>query len=171
MLFQGLEMVKEYQAVPQVEDSGIFLDEPGVCFDPESTTLTGVYTDEISAHRAKRLWIDTLEVNFLLDLEHDFVIKLVPDLEAHQFMLTCRFSSACARYAFWRLTNNQAPEAQYIIETAHIPVCESRHHDILRAPDMRNIQENPLILRGDGTLTPKSSLSDWLRAVLQKIQA
>ena len=164
-------MVKESQAVRQEREVEAHWEEMGVCFDPDSTTLTGTYSDEISAFRAKRLWVDTLEVNFLLDLDQDFSIKLARDMDSHKFTLSCRFHSACARYAFWRLTNNQAPEAQYIIETAHIPVCESRHHDILRAPDMRNIQDNPLVLTGDPSMNPKTTLSEWLKAVLQKIQA
>ena len=62
---------------------------------------------------------------------------MVNEPHGHRFMLRAHFVSACARYAFWRLTNCQAPETQYIMETAHIPVCESRHDDILSVPDMQ----------------------------------
>ena len=32
--------------------------------------------------------------------------------ESKYFVLNCYFTSACGRYAFWRLINNQAPEAE-----------------------------------------------------------
>ena len=114
----------------------------GVCFDPDTITLQGCYADELSAYRAKKLWIEAFENNFLLEYPTDFSITVTNDFERHLFFLTCSFVSACARYAFWRLTNHQAPEVQYVIETAHIPFCESRHEDILRAPDMRSVSSS-----------------------------
>ena len=131
----------------------------GVCFDPEAVTIEGKYLDELSAHRAKKGWVETLEVNFLLDPAYDVIFKVANAAEATQYILRCEFVSACARYAFWRLTNNQAPEAQYQIETAHIPDCKSRHLEFLTAPDMRSVFEEPMVLRGDGALRPRSGLS------------
>ena len=120
--------------------------DTGVCFDSENTVLKGYYCDEISAYRARKLWVEALEYNFLLEHGQDFQISIegVPELQL--FMLNCNFLTACARYAFWRITNNQAPEVQYVIETAHIPLCESRHEDILRAPDLRPITEEPAVI-------------------------
>jgi len=139
----------------QLVDLTNFPVSEGVAFDPESVTLRGLYKDEISAHRAKRLWIETLESNFLLELDYDFELSVISVLDHDLFYLSCSFSTACARYAFWRITNNQAPEAQYIIETAHIPMCESRHEDILRAPDMRCIYESPFIYKGIYPFSPR----------------
>ncbi len=51
--------------------------------------------------------------------------------------------------SFWRLTNQQAPEAQYEIETAHIPDSASRHSDFISAPDMQPLTEQPLVLSGE----------------------
>jgi hypothetical protein len=113
----------------------------GVCFDPDNVVLEGIYSDEISAHRAKRRWVTTLEGCFLLDKGLDYEISVASNTEIRSFRLSCRFISACARYAFWRLTNSQAPEAQYIIETAHIPECESRIMDFASAPDMTHISQ------------------------------
>ena len=106
----------------------------GVCFDPDNVILHGVYRDELSAPRAKRRWISTLEASFLLDSGHDF--ELVVQLLEEGYVLSCRFGTACGRYAFWRLTNNQAPEAQYLIETAHIPDSEMMQDEFLAVPDM-----------------------------------
>ena len=144
----------------------------GVCFDPDNVVLQGVYGDEISAHRAKRMWRETLELNFLLDPGHDFALKVSPNLEEDKFKLTCHFLTACGRYAFWRITNNQAPEAQYVIETAHIPMCHSHHADIITAPDLRSVHEEPLILSGADLARlfsaprRKSGLRGWLRRLL-----
>lgn len=109
----------------------------GVRFDPNTVTLEGMYGDEVSAYRAKRAWVDTLKASFLLESGHDFELSVDRDEAAEKYLLSCVFKTACARYAFWRLTNYQAPEAQYQIETGHIPQCESREADFLRAPDMR----------------------------------
>lgn len=108
-----------------------------VLFDSEKVTLEGVYTDEISAYRAKRIWTDVFETNFLLDSGDDFAFSTEKEPSDHKFMLICNFRSACGRYAFWRLVNNQAPECQYLIETAHIPDGSAHHYELLRAPDLK----------------------------------
>lgn len=115
---------------------------PGLRFDTETIIIQGVYDDELSAHRAKGIWTETLESYFLLESGQDFLVSLVTEPSGNRFMLRAHFVSACARYAFWRLTNSQAPETQYILETAHIPICESRHDDILSVPDMRPLNGN-----------------------------
>ena len=118
---------------------------PGsVFFDSDAIVLQGSYADQLSAYRARKTWVETLESCFLLDQGHDFVISVHSSLEDSRFNLICEFKSACARYAFWRLTNHQAPEAEYLIETAHIPTSESRHEDFLFAPDMRSVVEESL---------------------------
>ena len=93
----------------------------GIWYDPERIVLEGAYSDQITAYRARRRWISTLETNFLLEERHDFRVKVVNDEERNSFRVRCDFLTACGRYAFWRLTHNQAPEVQYLIETAHLP--------------------------------------------------
>jgi len=143
----------------------------GVCFDPDNVILQGIYQDELSAYRAKRRWEETFSSHFLLDSEQDFNLEVKGNLHEGKFILTCRFLTACGRYAFWRITNNQAPETQYIIETAHIPVCSSRHEDILCAPDLHSIYEEPLIL-STGELQEllfppkKSRFWEWLKRII-----
>jgi len=95
-----------------------------VCFDAERVVLEGYYNDELSAHRAKRVWKDTLLNYFLLEPGHDFKLQIRFESGQKRYSLTCAFMTACARYSFWRLTNDQTPEAQYLIETAHIPQCD-----------------------------------------------
>lgn len=117
---------------------------PGaVTFDAVTASLEGNYRDELSVHRAKKVWIDTLESNFLLEKGHDFKVRITKDPTHSAFKLICDFSTACGRYALWRLTHDQAPEAQYMIETGHIPNCESKLHDILFAPDLKAKRANP----------------------------
>lgn len=111
---------------------------PGdVRFDPDRITLHGRYADQLSAYRAKKIWSETLETCFLLEPDHDFNLDVKSSLTDGEFMLNCSFASACGRYAFWRLTNEQAPEAQYILETAHIPNSESQLDNLIGAPDLR----------------------------------
>lgn len=87
-----------------------------VLFHPDTVTLQGFYQDQLAAYRAKRVWLDVLESGFLLEHQHDFCFSVISCLQEQRFLLTCEFLTACGRYAFWRLTNNQSPEAQYLIE-------------------------------------------------------
>ena len=118
----------------------------GVCFDAEKISLRG---------------------SFLLENETDFQFTTSRD-ENSKFILTCEFKSACARYAFWRITNNQAPDAQYIIETAHIPVCSSRQDEILHAPDLRSINDAPYT--PSNRARRNTSIQDMLKNLVDKIR-
>ena len=145
-------------------------DFEGVCFDPEEIALEGSYSDELSLYRAKKNWSQTLESAFLLESGRDFVFETTRGIEKPRYILKCVFTTACGRYAFWRLTNNQAPEAQYEIETAHIPNSASRHEDFISAPDLRPISSEPSVLSGlERTLDNNKSFADWLQAVIDKI--
>lgn len=118
----------------------------GVRFDSESISLEGRYTDELSVFRARKNWVEAFENSFLLDSGHDYVIKARSNLSEGKFTLRCDFLSACGRYAFWRLINHQAPDVQYLIETAHLPNCESAHPDFISAPDLTSVRDNsPLV--------------------------
>ena len=143
---------------------------PGdVRFDPERLSLYGSYADQLSAYRAKRSWVETLESCFLLDQGHDFEISVYSNLEEGQFSLTCAFLTACARYAFWRLTNHQAPEAQYMIETAHIPASESHHEQIMSAPDLTSVLERRMDSRRVRTDSQDGNFVLHLREAIGRI--
>jgi hypothetical protein len=118
----------------------IGLDSP-VRFDPETSALAGVYTDELAVHRAKRGWRNVLEANFILEMGHDFSIDIVKDPASNRYLMRCEFTSACGKSAFWRITNHQAPETQCIIETAHIPISDSLFEELVAAPDMRPLED------------------------------
>jgi hypothetical protein len=106
----------EEQTLPNIEQS-----TPELLFDSTEVTLEGLYYDEISAHRARRNWLKAFELGFMLTNKQDISLRVEWLETANRFRLRCCFNSACARYAFWRLTNNQVPEVQELIETAHIP--------------------------------------------------
>ena len=144
----------------------------GVCFDPDNITLEGWYADELSAHRAKRGWCETFENYFLLDPDLDYTFSIANSPKTDHFVLCTHFHTACARYAFWRLTNGQAPEAQYAIETSHIPNAESCRDKFLSAPDMCPNSDQPLILGGPGE-PPRlnSKWFDWVKDVIEKIKS
>ncbi len=84
----------------------------GLIYDAESVILAGKYSDEMSAHRAKKTWIDVLGSYFLLESERDYELWVTTDITKEYFVVHCCFISACGRYAFWRLVNQQAPEAE-----------------------------------------------------------
>lgn len=118
------------------------LQDVEVLFDLDTLTLVGRYKDELSAHRAKKAWLKTLQDCFLLDNESDIELKITSSEESQQFLLICEFLSSCARYAFWRLTNNHVPEAAYLLEVAHMP--QSKYQSYSAAPDMRAVVEHEM---------------------------
>lgn len=134
---------------------------PGVCFDQNEASLEGIYLDELSTYRAKKVWTETLETNFLLEPNYDFLFKVVSDIKDNKFVLKCNFTSACGRYAFWRLTRNQAPEAQYSIETAHIPGSEKTGAVGQSINDLSEMSFSPLVITGHNQQNRRNTTSSW----------
>lgn len=116
-----------------------------VFFDPDLIMLEGRYSDELSAHRARRSWVKIFEASFLLEPEYDFSLTVSLMTDDEGFALRCSFVSACGRYAFWRLTHGQAQDAQYLLETAHVP--SSLHNSAMLAgsPDLRRVQSRSVV--------------------------
>ena len=75
----------------------------------EKPTLYATYPSEIAGHYARRRWAQTLYREFLLDEDQDFILTLV-QTGSDVWQLSCKMLSACGRYAYWRIDNNQAPE-------------------------------------------------------------
>jgi hypothetical protein len=159
----------------EVELSSVGLDTPfglGVWYDPERVTLEGAYSDQVTAYRARRRWIRTLEMNFLLEGKHDFVVKVVLDEREGNFRVRCDFLTACGRYAFWRLTHNQAPEVQYLIETAHLPSLTIISHPVMSL-DEEFADMDPRVFsgpsRGPSTLWDRCrQVGDWVKACFRR---
>ena len=87
-------------------------------FHPTVPQFTGVYSNEIRRQYAKRSWEKELGSNFLLDRGHDY--ELVKYEGCGYYKLLCDFKTACGRYAYWRLTNDKAPDSLAIIAAAHV---------------------------------------------------
>ena len=105
---------KNAQKRPTIEIDG------GLTYNADQTSIEGNYPDELSLYRAKRTWCSVLETDFLLIPNADFKFHLSNDHDNGQFLIACSFTSACGRYAFWRLINVQVPEVQFLLETAHM---------------------------------------------------
>ena len=84
----------------------------GLIYDAEEVTLAAKYCDEMAAHRSKKYWVEILDAYFLLEPERDFKLMISSNSASADHMVNCVFTSACGRYAFWRLVNQQAPEAE-----------------------------------------------------------
>ena len=84
----------------------------GLTYDADGITLIDHYSDELAAYRSRRSWIDVLHSHFLLERDRDYEIWVTPTDDETGYLLSCCFVSACGRYAFWRLINHQAPEAE-----------------------------------------------------------
>ena len=161
-------MSQELSSTNQIDLALNLPSAEGVCYNPDTISLQGVYLDELSLFRAKKQWSDTLSTSFLLDLGRDFDFNIVRDYEGGKFVLGCQFMTACGRYAFWRLTNDQAPEAQYEVETAHIPDSPSHHDQFVSAPDMKSIHDSPLVTTGLGQ-DDNNTFSQWLHEIVKRI--
>jgi len=113
----------------------------GLIYDAEAVTLFGKYQDELSAHRARKEWQVVLGSHFLLERERDYDLVVFTSLEDGQFVLSCNFVSACGRYAFWRLVNRQAPEAEQKLNTNNERVQKSN-----RNPWSNNNNETSIVV-------------------------
>jgi hypothetical protein len=117
----------------------------GLIYDADSVILAGKHADELSAHRARREWRSILSSFFLLDEGRDYELWVRSDASARYFVVHCCFVSACGRYAFWRLVNQQAPEA------------EARLGESLKNPASKRLMQNnrhvaPLSSKGTSML-------------------
>jgi hypothetical protein len=140
----------------------------GVCFNPDSNTIIGNYNDQISAYRARKCWQEALRLHFNLENGSDFKITVHSQSE-DIFNISCQFISATARYCFWKITNNQSPEVQYVIETAHIPMCEARYEEILKAPDLKSIYDLPLVTAPKKDLVENKKSPKSFSTILRKV--
>jgi hypothetical protein len=86
--------------------------QEGVSFVPEAVSLVGCYDDELSAHRNKKRWGGVFKDHFLLEARRDYEMRVTPVEGEGRYALICNFTSACGRYAFWRLVNQQSPEVE-----------------------------------------------------------
>ncbi len=101
--------------------------DQGLIFDAEGVTLVGRFSDELSAYRARKQWREVLKTYFLLEEQRDYDMSVMSSPENGYNLLSCFFTSACGRYAFWRLINDQAPEAEEKLGEANlVPVGGSK---------------------------------------------
>jgi hypothetical protein len=141
----------------------------GLWYDPERLIVEGVYQDEVTAYRARRRWIEALEKNFLLEESLDFSLKVRCSRGGRNFRVRCDFLTACGRYAFWRLTHHQAPEVQFLLETAHLPhsiPSFSREEDEFEVDSFGLDGEHRAV---EDVYLPKHSEEDSLKSVLQRL--
>lgn len=102
----------------------------GLLFDTNSVMLLGAFLNEIAAYRTRRTWVNVLNTYFLLEKDRDYSISIITPKDENHFLLNCSFTSACGRYAFWRLINHQAPEAQEKLSVTDltVPVLPKKSH-------------------------------------------
>lgn len=131
----------------------------------EESLITGTYTHELTLHRAKKLWEQVLESYFLLDRHTDFLIKTRANHETGEYSLWCFFTSACGRYACWRIAHDHAPEALALIEVAHIPQATSKDLDRAAAPNAMIHPPSHL----EKSLGESLGIMDTIKKVLSKI--
>ena len=79
-------------------------------YNTDNISIISQFADEMSVYRCRRTWTEILGNHFLLEKDRDFKMSIL--VSESPFVLTCEFNSACGRYAFWRLINHQAPEAE-----------------------------------------------------------
>jgi len=81
-----------------------------ITYNTDDVSIISKFSDEMAAYRCRRTWTEIFGNHFLLENDRDF--KLSISSSGENFSLNCEFNSACGRYAFWRLINHQAPEAE-----------------------------------------------------------
>ena len=141
----------------------------GLWYDPDRLIVEGVYCDEVTAYRARKRWIEALELHFLLEETLDFSLKVKLSRGGRHFKVRCDFKSACGRYAFWRLTHHQALEVQSLLETAHLPrpLCNVSTQEVMDDIDL--LAELSQHHQSVGQSQEDSTPPGWQRAV-RKVQ-
>lgn len=134
-------------------------------YDAEGVSLIGKYNDEISAHRAKRTWKNVLGNSFLLDEGRDYELWISGSIADNNFMISCSFLSACGRYAFWRLINEQAPDAEMKLR-GEAPVDKSLPSFYTES----NENKSPWILRLSEELDTVETNKSLLKKILKLFQ-
>jgi len=148
------------------EPKGSFQGEEAcITYDVDTIGIVGKFNDEMAAYRGRRKWVEILGNHFLLESERDYQLAIT--VTEHGYSLTCELNSACGRYAFWRLINHQAPEAERKLINAGYPLSESEKLGNDYNSDLRNI---PWISSG-GVSEPmlrNHRITDRLRKLLSK---
>jgi predicted dithiol-disulfide oxidoreductase (DUF899 family) len=93
----------------------------GLGYDLATERLVRAPGDQLSTYRARKGWSVILASYFLLEPVRDYEMTISHDAEAGVFTLSVVFTSACGRYAYWRLFNQQAPEAAEKLRRAGVP--------------------------------------------------
>ncbi len=120
----------------------------GLVFDAEGVTLIARFSDELSAYRIKKTWKEVLAGYFLLEYGRDYEMSVLSAPENNYFVLSCFFISACGRYAFWRLINDQAPEAELKLSQSPSPAQTSVRKKQPPAPSRCEVP-TPKVLSGE----------------------
>lgn len=134
-----------------------------ITYDTDSICIIGSFRDEMSAYRARKEWSDILAAHFLLEADRDFFffVEAKTEPEKH-FQLRCEFDSACGRYAFWRLINHQAEEAEEKLLSAGHPLNQSKGGSNVRAIlSSKEDELGPWVLSG-GSSNKKDTLTSKL---------
>ncbi|HMO18003.1 MAG TPA: hypothetical protein PKA63_11880 [Oligoflexia bacterium] len=155
---------------PESQEIAINLSKfkPGLIFDADGVCLFGKYHDELSAWRAKKQWINVLHDYFLLEIERDYEIGVVSEIGTLTFCLSCSFKSACGRYAFWRLINHQAPEAEKKLGgTISYPLSSIDHCDF---PDEKMGNETWILSALNESAEKNTETAKILRRLLKMFQ-
>jgi len=155
---------------PETQEIAINLSKfkPGLIFDADGVCLFGKYHDELSAWRAKKKWVEVLHDYFLLENNRDYEINVVSEIGTFTFCLSCSFSSACGRYAFWRLINHQAPEAERKLGgTITYPLSSIEHEDF---PEGANGNETWILSALNESAEKNSETAKILRRLLKIFQ-
>ena len=135
-------------------------------YDTESVRLIASFGDEVTAYRARRHWMTVFAEHFMLEQEKDYQLKVnsVSSEERTAWQVTCSFHSACGRYAFWRLINKQAPEAE-----TRIGVRSSKRQDqnkkLIAAAMKAGSKEQEWVIR----CNERKSFSEILNQAIRKI--
>ena len=128
----------------------------GLHFSSDSASLISCYSNQLAAYRARKQWKEILQNYFLLDNERDYQISVARSVQnKNHFIVTCEFDSACGRYAFWRIINNQSPEAEHMLSIDSIGITTSDSYEYA----LHNNKEAEWLYSSDDADKPKSFMN------------
>lgn len=138
-----------------------------VSYSSEKYIIMGEYSNELLLFRAKKFWALVLQDTFLLENITDFKFQVKKNSKLNIYNLICTFKSACGRYAFWRISNDQNPEVKYIIETAHLTSTADNYDSLLNKVPNFTLSSDSSIM--EDIEDKANNISDILKKIVKKI--
>ena len=88
--------------------------KPHLKHSEDLSALSSTFDSEFTAYSARRHWINLFYKYFALEKDKDYILCVDKEDTSHgeKYELNCEFISPNGKYAFWKLLNKKAIQAE-----------------------------------------------------------